>query len=219
MSFAPIVSRTRSRLRSAWRRCALASSSLSSSICAGELPGQAVLVPGLGHSLMRWLPRKPASILAPEQPSGRKVTAIWAFSTASAERGAHLIAVERAMAGAAFPARALPRPGLAGGFVADAGAAGLVAGEAVAPGPVIFAAHGRRESAGSRSLRSTAAPAGRDCLRRPRSSRPSRRSGRRAPRCRSRRVARCRQAAGCRRWQAWCGHRERAASPLPRSAP
>ena len=69
-------------LRSGCRRCALAMSSLSSSSCAGELRGQAALVPGLGHSLMRWLDRKPASIWAPEQPSGMKVTAIWLFSTA-----------------------------------------------------------------------------------------------------------------------------------------
>jgi len=82
MSLAPMVSSTRSRLRSGVRRCALAMSSLSSSICAGALPGQAALVPGLGHSAMCWLPRNPASILAPEQPSGRNVTAIWLFSTA-----------------------------------------------------------------------------------------------------------------------------------------
>ena len=51
--------------------------------CYRELPGQAVLVPGLGHSLMRWLLRKPASILAPVHPSGMNVTAIWLLSTAS----------------------------------------------------------------------------------------------------------------------------------------
>src|SRR5438445_150377 len=56
------------------------------------------------------------------------------------ERGAQLIAVERAMAGGAHPARALPRPILAAEIFARQGSAGLVAGEAGAAGAVIFAA-------------------------------------------------------------------------------
>ena len=84
MSFAPMVSRTRSRPRSL--RCLRAHCDELGQL--GDLgardPGQAAPVPGDGHSLARWLSRKPLLTVAPEQPSGMKVTARWGFSTASA---------------------------------------------------------------------------------------------------------------------------------------
>ena len=83
MSLAPMVSSTRSRPRSARCLRAVASAWVSVAICAGEVVEQAVLVPGLGHSVMRCEPRKPAAIVAPEQASGMKVTAMRGFSIAS----------------------------------------------------------------------------------------------------------------------------------------
>src|SRR5262249_17649001 len=56
------------------------------------------------------------------------------------ERGAHLIAVERAVAGTAEPARALARPLARPGVLAGNGVAGLVAVEAGAAGTIIFEA-------------------------------------------------------------------------------
>src|SRR5204862_8110046 len=56
------------------------------------------------------------------------------------ERGAHLTAVERAVTGAAEPARALPRPIGRAGIVAGHPVAGFVASEPGAPRAIIFAA-------------------------------------------------------------------------------
>ena len=69
MSLAPIVSSTRSRLRSArWRRA------MATVLQLGDLRREpsrtGALVPGPGHSLARWLSRKPLSMVAPVQPSG-----------------------------------------------------------------------------------------------------------------------------------------------------
>ena len=50
--------------------------------CARDVVEQAVLVPGFGHSVMRCEPRKPAAMVAPEQASGMKVTAMRGFSIA-----------------------------------------------------------------------------------------------------------------------------------------
>src|SRR5262249_59620461 len=55
------------------------------------------------------------------------------------ERGARLVTVERAVARAAFPARALPRPVLGAGIAAGLDRAGSVAGEAVAARLIVFA--------------------------------------------------------------------------------
>src|SRR5215470_5530876 len=65
------------------------------------------------------------------------------------ERGAHLVAVERAMAGPALPARALPRPG--GGVGIAAGLARSVAAIAGAAGAVIFRI-ARQEAAEAEAL-------------------------------------------------------------------
>ena len=54
------------------------------------------------------------------------------------ERGAHLIAVERAVARPAHPARALPRPIHCAGILTRRRAAGLVAAEAGATRPEVF---------------------------------------------------------------------------------
>src|SRR5262249_5819003 len=56
------------------------------------------------------------------------------------ERGTHLIAVERAVTGAAEPARALLRPLAGAGVVVRHRGAGFVAGEPRPPGPVISTA-------------------------------------------------------------------------------
>src|SRR5262245_49811081 len=166
MSLAPMVSSTRSRLRSAWWRRAAASSSVNSAIWARTVPEQGAPVPGLGHSRARWLLRNPALMVAPEQPSGRNVTERCGFSIAS-ERGAHLVAVERAVAGAAEPARALLRPLAGARVVVRHRGAGLVAAEACPSRPVIFTA---AEALEAKALVRTAAPPGRDCLHPPRSN-------------------------------------------------
>ena len=54
------------------------------------------------------------------------------------QRGAHLVAVERAVAGPALPARALARPVVGAGIFVTLDDAGSVAGKAVAGGPVVF---------------------------------------------------------------------------------
>ena len=80
------------------------------------------------------------------------------FSIASAERGAHLVAVERAMAGAAMPARALARPGV-GMRVRSARSrrSGCRCSRRGRAGSTRWSR--RRGSGGSRSLRRRAAPA------------------------------------------------------------
>ena len=112
------------------------------------------------------------------------------------ERGAQLVAVQRAVAGRRHPARAVAVPVVGRGGRSRwccrrrpcrprsrAGSAGNIRR---APS---------RESAGSRSPRRPARSAGRDCLRRRRRSRPVPRSGDRGPRSRSRRSRRCCPAA------------------------
>src|SRR5262249_33825418 len=88
------------------------------------------------------------------------------------QRRAHLIAVERAMTGAAEPARALLRP-LAGArvLVRHCGA-GFVAAEAGASRPVICP---RARTVGSKAPGRTPPPRGGVCLRPPRSNLPCRR--------------------------------------------
>src|SRR5262249_47458580 len=63
------------------------------------------------------------------------------------ERGARLIAVERTVTRAAFPACTLPRPVLGTGIAAGLDPAGSVPGEAVAPGPIVFADAAAEEAA------------------------------------------------------------------------
>ncbi len=115
-----------------------------------------------------------------------------------AERGAHLVAVERAVARAASASArsGAPRRRHAGP-IPRSRRSGCRCSRRVRAGNTRWSR--RRGSGGSRSLRRRAAPAGRDCLRRRRSSRRARRSARRAPGSRSRRAGRCRPAARCRR--------------------
>ena len=133
--------------------------------------------PATGHSRARWCrgSRVDGGAGAGERNEGDGEVRIL---DRERERGAHLIAVERAMAGAAHPARALPRPIARLRDPRPARAAGLVAVEAGAAGPEIF---DRRRSCESRSPRPKAGSRGPDCLRRRRWNRPCRRSARRAP--------------------------------------
>src|SRR5580704_9063113 len=69
------------------------------------------------------------------------------------ERAAQLVTVERAMAGTALPARTLSGPSLGLRIVGGGGeAAGSVAREAVAPRPVILAAHGAEKTLEAETL-------------------------------------------------------------------
>ena len=129
MSLAPIDSSTRSSLRSGWRRFAAVTASRNSVSCALTLPEQ--LAPDLvgGHS---------RALLRAEQPVGdggagagqrqighRDVRILHG----ERQRGAGLVAVQRAMAGRIEPQRALALPHLqaVGRF---AGPAALIAGAA-----------------------------------------------------------------------------------------
>src|SRR5215472_17673377 len=139
MSLAPMVSSTRSRLRSAWWRRAAASSSVNSAIWARTVPEQGAPVPGLGHS--RALVVEESGIdsgarAAEWQERDGKMRVL----DRERERGAHLVAVERAVAGAAEPARALLRPLAGARVVVRHRGAGFVAAEARPPRPVIFTA-------------------------------------------------------------------------------
>src|SRR5262249_47256766 len=88
------------------------------------------------------------------------------------ERSAHLIAVERAMTGAAEPARALLRPLAGARVLARHRGAGFVAAEAGASRPVIFAA---AETLEAKALGGHPARPGGVCLPPPRSNLPCRR--------------------------------------------
>ena len=79
-------------------------------------------------------------MVAPEHPRGMKRDREMRVVDRERERSAHLIAVERAVAGAAHPARALPRPVADAGIIARRGVARSVAAEARPSRPVIFAA-------------------------------------------------------------------------------
>ena len=215
MSLAPMVSSTRSRravgAMLARDRQRLGQRRRSARATCVE---QAVLVPGLGHSVMRCEPRKPAAIVAPEQASGMKVTAMRGFSIASAERGAHLVAVERAMARARVPACALARPGV-GMRVRSLGHAGAVAAVAGAARPVELAGLDAEEAAEAEAFVGEPhrpvgiAFAGGD--------RVAEAGDQHVAHLRSRspRAARCRPAARCRRWR-WSGGRARRAAASPR---
>jgi hypothetical protein len=71
MSLAPIDSRTRSSLRSGWRRLAAVTASRNSASCAFTVPWQ--LAPDLvgRHSRARCEPNRPSAMVAPVQASGR----------------------------------------------------------------------------------------------------------------------------------------------------
>ena len=106
-----------------------------------------------GQSLAPCEPNRPFSIVAPVQASGRKVTAIVPVLDRERQRGAQLIAVQRAVAGGRHPARAVAVPvagrgGRAGGAVV----AGLVALVAEPARPEIFAARRAEEAPEAEAL-------------------------------------------------------------------
>ena len=82
MSFAPTVRSTRSSVRFGRVRRAVARYPCSCVICAGTVLGQFLSGAQLS-SRARCEPSTPASIVAPVQASGRKVTATCGFSIAS----------------------------------------------------------------------------------------------------------------------------------------
>ena len=141
MSFAPMVSSTRSRLRSArWRRAVARIVLQFGDSAARAVPGAGRAGAG-ARTLARALAVEKAGVdggaRAAERNEGDGEMAVL---DRKRERGAHLVAVERAVTGAAHPARTLPRPIAHAHVLAGRDVAGLVAAEAGPSGPVILAA-------------------------------------------------------------------------------
>ena len=170
MSLAPIDSSTRSSLRSGWRCFAAVSASRNSVSCALTVPWQ---VPRFRRRAFPRALRAEQAVGdggagAGERQIGHRDMRI---SHRERERGAGLVAVQRAMAGGIEPERAVALPVLQR-VRRLAGAAAFVAGAART---VILRARACRDRSGSRSPHRPTRSAGPDCLRRRRCCRRGRR--------------------------------------------
>ena len=139
-SLAPIVNSTMSRLRCGSWRCAAAMRSLSSASCAGAVPEQAVNSHDRGTFVGALAAEHADLDGGPGARERQEGHGKMRLLDRECERGAHLIAVERAMASRIHPTRAVARPVFCRGRARRSVLAGAVVGKAGAARPEVLAA-------------------------------------------------------------------------------